>query len=271
MSIIVFSSALANNTGVDNIAKRSHEVLTQLQKEGKAGLKKYVIRLHSFDVEESIATREVLSELVSRHTQPSYGVLADCHDHQEEDPEESNDELASVLEMSLCITDELEIEIAEIPNRFDGRRNFKLRSAARKKGAKTWRDNFLRKLYNGGKYNLVKRTTRNQYFISVLVLEMVAPTWIALDHTRQATINGELADRGKEHNRMKRYATHETASDTARRLAISVSVVEEGRKVVDFWAQKKFKRQVEHTKRDIAHRLAISVNVVEEGGKVVDF
>jgi hypothetical protein len=64
-------------------------------------------------------------------------VLADCHDHQEEDPEESNDEPASVLEMSLCITDDLEIEIAEIPNLFDGRRNFKLRSAARKKGAKT--------------------------------------------------------------------------------------------------------------------------------------
>jgi hypothetical protein len=163
-------------------------------------------------------------------------VLTGCHDHQEEDPEESNDEPVSVLEMSLCTADELEIEIAEIPNRFDSQRLFELRSAAREKGAKTYRDNLLRKLYNGGKYDLRKRTARNQYYIPVLLLEINVPTWIVLDHTRQATMKAELADRGKEHSGMKRYATHETASDTARRLAISVSVVGAGGKVIDFWA-----------------------------------
>ena len=60
-----------------------------------------------------------------------------------------------------------------------------------------------------------------------------------MDHTRQATINAELADRGKEHNKMKRCATHETASDTARRLAISVSVYQKSGSEVQFWAKRR--------------------------------
>jgi hypothetical protein len=87
----------ANNTGVDNIAHRTQEVLTQLQQQGKADSKKHVIRLHSFEVEGSIAIREAtLAREIPETARPK------CI--QEFEPEEI--EILSRLEMAKLVCDE---------------------------------------------------------------------------------------------------------------------------------------------------------------------
>jgi hypothetical protein len=84
----------------------------------------------------------------------------------------------------------------------------------------------IHKLWTGGSFNLRKITNRDQYAIDVLrhTLYIYVPTWTDLDHKRCATVNAELADRGSEHTATKIFAQIDTVSETARRLAISISV-----------------------------------------------
>lgn len=48
----------ANNHGVDNTARRAHQVLTKLQSEGMADSKRYIVRLHSLDTEKEIVEKD---------------------------------------------------------------------------------------------------------------------------------------------------------------------------------------------------------------------
>jgi hypothetical protein len=149
----------------------------------------------------------------------------------ENDLEESNDERTSIMEISLNTTDELKIEIAEVHDMV----------ASQQQRKKTSRNELMRKLCIGGLFSLHKITNRNQYAIEVLrhTLYIYVPPWIDLDHTRGATVKAELADRGTEHTQTKMFAQNDTASETARRLAISVSVFEKNGSEVQFWARRK--------------------------------
>ena len=49
----------ANNAGVDSIAARAHQVLTDLQAQGMAPKEKYIVRLHSLETEKSITINDV--------------------------------------------------------------------------------------------------------------------------------------------------------------------------------------------------------------------
>ena len=62
------------------------------------------------------------------------------------------------------------------------------------------------------------------------------PTRIYLDQERGAIVKAELADRGTKLPEAKIFAQNDTASDTARRLAISVTVFEKNGSKVQFWA-----------------------------------
>ena len=52
-------------------------------------------------------------------------------------------------------------------------------------------------------------------------------------------MKAELADRVTEHTETKIFVQNDTASETARRLAISVSVFEKNGSEVQFWARRK--------------------------------
>ena len=140
-------------------------------------------------------------------------------DLQEDDPDASNDELASMMEISLATTDDPQINIAEIPN------YEKPRSESGRRAAATWRAKAVHMLYNGDLHcTLRKCGMPNRYRIEFLLFRPSIPTWIDVDDLRQATLKAEPADRGSTQLVMKRLAMGNTATATAQRLAISVTV-----------------------------------------------
>jgi hypothetical protein len=180
---------------------------------------------------------------VSRHS--SYlgddgeGGPKDRDDEPEDDLEESNDEPTSIMEISLNTTDELEIEIAEVHDMVASQQQRKSNRGGR--SLTTFRNRLMRKLYIGGSFNLHKITGKEQFAIPVLrnTLYIYVPTWIGLDHKRGATVKAELAESVTGHAETKIFAQNDTASETARRLAISVSVYQKSGSEVQFWAKRR--------------------------------
>lgn len=180
---------------------------------------------------------------VSRHS--SYlgddgeGRPKDRDDEPEDDLEESNDEPTSIMEISLNTTDELEIEIAEVHDMVASQQQRKSNRGGR--SLTTFRNRLMRKLYIGGSFNLHKITGKEQFAIPVLrnTLYIYVPTWIGLDHKRGATVKAELAESVTGHAETKIFAQNDTASETARRLAISVSVYQKSGSEVQFWAKRR--------------------------------
>ena len=84
-------------------------------------------------------------------------------------------------------------------------------------------------------------TNRNQHAIEVIrhISYIFVPTWIDLDRKHGATVKAELAGGSTEHTERKMFAPNHTASETARRLAISGSVFESKGSEIQFWARRK--------------------------------
>jgi hypothetical protein len=146
-------------------------------------------------------------------------------DEQEDDPDASNDELASMMEISLAATDDPQINIAEIPNYQPPR---KKNSERGRRASATWRAKAVHMLYNGDLQGTLRKDSRytmsNRYRIEFLLFRLLIPAGIDVDELRQATLKAELADRGSTQPVMKRLAMSNTATATAQRLAISVTV-----------------------------------------------
>jgi hypothetical protein len=148
------------------------------------------------------------------------GGLHKSGDMSEDDFEQANDGPASMMEISLNITDEPKLEIAEVHDTVDYQQQREISSL----GGKAVRNKNVRKLYEGGLYDLRTTTRRTEHFIQVLYIHLFVPTSIDLDAERQATVKVELADKGSKQDDTKRLAMNENATATAQRLAILVSV-----------------------------------------------
>src|SRR3954452_14887480 len=81
-------------------------------------------------------------------------------DEQEDDPEASNDEQASMMEISLDTTDDPQINIAEIHDSAKYQWEHESRSQAARESAETHRAKFVRKPYDGGFFTTLRREWR---------------------------------------------------------------------------------------------------------------
>ena len=83
-----------------------------------------------------------------------------------------------------------------------------------KKGAQIRKENLVRKLYEGGLYDLRAShgLERSSHYIQVLEILLRVPTWIDLDIERQATVKAELADKGSTQDVTKRLPMHRNVS-----------------------------------------------------------
>jgi hypothetical protein len=85
------------------------------------------------------------------------------------------------------------------------------------------------------------------------------PTWINLDSERSATVKVELADRSTKLPEAKIFAQSDKASDTARRLGISVTVLRKDGPEVQFWTKRGGEKAAEH-----AHDLVVALEAFQE-------
>ena len=107
------------------------------------------------------------------------------------------------------------------------------------KRAPLYTERFLHKLYNGRWFNPFKLSDKNQYAISIYPdIRIYVPTWMYLDQESRAMVKAELTDRGTKLPEAKIFARSDTASDTAHRLAISVTVFKKNGSEVQFWAER---------------------------------
>ena len=186
--------------------------------------------------------------------QPTYGRKGlEDRGESEDYPEESSDEPANIMEISLDITDELKITIAEVDDMIDPQQldNSKVddvidsqqldnSKAAAGKRAPLYTERFLHKLSNGGLFNPYKFSHTSQYAIPIHPdIRIYVPTWIHLDQERGAMVKAELVDKGTNLPEAKIFSRNDTASDTARRLAISVTVFQKNGSEAQFWAKKR--------------------------------
>jgi hypothetical protein len=180
-------------------------------------------------------------------------------DEQEDDPDASNDELASMMEISLAATDDPQINIAEIPNYQPPREK---NSERGRRASATWRAKAVHMLYNGDLQGILRKDTRytkqNRYRVEFLLFRVLIPAWIDVDELRQATLKAELADSGSVQPVMKRLAMSNAASATAQRLAISVTVFKKNGSKVMFWGKRQSAMQAE-----VAHDLVPQLEAVQ--------
>ena len=141
------------------------------------------------------------------------------------------------MESSLDIADEPKITITEVYDTIDSQQLDNSKRVSRKTRPYTQR--LLHKLYDGGLFNPYK-FNKDRYAIDVHPdVRIWVPTWIDLDQERSAIVKAELADRDTKLPEAKIFAQSDTASDTARRLAISVTVFKENGSKVQFWANRR--------------------------------
>jgi hypothetical protein len=125
------------------------------------------------------------------------GGLNGTGDEPEEDADESNDEQASMVEIFLeNTTDGPRINIVEIRNKAKYQRLRERNSATGRRSAEDYRAKLVCKLYKGGLYTLRKQQNSNWYWIEVLLIHLLTPSSIDVDHDRQATVKTELVHRG---------------------------------------------------------------------------
>jgi hypothetical protein len=111
--------------------------------------------------------------------------------------------------------------------------------AAAGKRAPLYTERFLHKLYNGGLFNPYQFSHTSQYAIPIHPdIRIYVPTWIHLDQEKGAMVKAELVDKGTNLPEAKIFSQNDTASDTARRLAISVTVFQKNGSEAQFWAKR---------------------------------
>lgn len=181
------------------------------------------------------------------------GGLHKSDDVSEDDFEQPNGEPVSMMEISLNITDEPKLEIAEVHDTVDSQRLSKGKSVIGQVGGQAFRAKLVRKLYEGSLYDLRTHTQherQTRHYFVVLGICIRVPSCIDLDTGRQATVTAELADKGSKQDDTKRLAMNKSATAAAQRLAISVSVFTKNGESIKFWAENRGEQDAQR-----AHRL----------------
>jgi hypothetical protein len=162
-------------------------------------------------------------------------------DEQEDDSDASNDELASMMEISLDTTDDTQINIAEIHDSAIYQRLHESWSQASRKAAETYRARLVRKLYDGDLFTTLRRVlsyrSSDRYQVNAFLFRFMIPASTDVDPLGAARLKAELMDKGSKQPITKRLAMSDKATVTAQRLAISVTVYAKDGSMAQFWAQ----------------------------------
>jgi hypothetical protein len=156
--------------------------------------------------------------------------LEDRDDESEDNPEESSDEPASIMEISVDIADEPKIVITEAYDMIDSQQldDSEVKDSGLPKPWRGWkfyhetrRAAYIDKLLNGGSFKPRNWICRNAPKVQFSKIVIDIPAAWKLRPDRDVKIMVELAEVGSDHH--KRFATHPGASVMARRLAFRLS------------------------------------------------
>jgi hypothetical protein len=213
--------------------KYSKELLTAVRKLQQEKVQKNIfcpdLEEDGHDKVPVIARINVSRQSSYQPTDGSEG-LEDRDDESDDNPEESSDEPASIMEISLDIADEPKIVITEAYGMIDSQQldDSEVKGSGLQKPWRGWkfyhearRAAYIDKLVNGGSFKPRKRTRHNAPRVNFAKVNISILAGWELRPETDVKIMVELAEAGSDH--CKRYATHTRASAMARRLAFRLS------------------------------------------------